>query len=135
MFAMHTKQFLSQDTYVKIVGNLPKELEELRGTLKNGRMPVSPYDLLIDFDVKVRDGSVSGGNDDGMLQVFEILSKNPELAAKFDMFRIFETIAKNGGVKDIERFEARQLPNADVASEVQKGNLITTDQAIAEGQI
>lgn len=134
MFAMHTKQFLSQDTYVKIVGTLPQELMKIQGALKNGRMKISPYDLLVDFDVKVMDGSVPGGNDSGeLLAVFEILSKQPELAAKFDMFRIFEQIAKNGGVKEIERFEARQMPDEQIASEVEAGNLIPTDQAVGEG--
>ncbi len=136
MFAMHTQQFLQQDTYVKIVGNLPQELEKIRGAINQGRMQVSPYDLLINFDVIVKDGSLPGNDSSGVwIQLYEILSKTPELAAKFDMVRIFEHIAKNNGAKDIEQFEARSMPNEQVQEEVGKGNLIPSDQAMQEGMI
>lgn len=100
-------------------------------------MKVSPYDLLINFDVKVRDGSVAGSNySEVWVRLFEILSKNEGLAQKFDMVRIFEHIAKNSGAKEISQFEApqaSQMPDEDLMKEVQAGNLIPTDQALQEG--
>ena len=136
MFAMHTKQFLKQDTYVKLVGTLPQEFEKIKGKIVNGRMPVSPYDLLVNFDVVVRDASTASGNDTEVwIKLYEILSNSPELAAKFDMVRIFQHIAKSNGAKEIEQFEARQDTNQNVQAEVDAGNLIPTEQAIQENLI
>lgn len=125
MFAMHTKQFMSQDTYIKLVGNLPEELMALEGTVDMGRFPVSPYDLMVNFDVKVQDGATPGSNYiDTWVRMFDIISKNESLAGRFDMYKIFSMIAKNAGAKNVEQFELRQMPDQNVGAQVAAGNLV-----------
>ena len=135
-FAMHTQQFQSQSTYVKIVGNLPAELMELHGIRVGDRVPVSPKDLNINFDVKMLDASMLGqGSVKDWLTLYEIIGNNHALGAKFDMVKIFEHIATEMGAKEVKNFEVSQMPNEQVSDEVTKGNLITTDQAIEENLI
>jgi len=135
-FAMHTQQFMSQSTYVKVVGNLPEELMELHGIRSKDRVPVNPRDLNINFDVKMLDASMGGqGGAGDWLKLFEIIASNPALTQKFDVVKIVEHIALELGAKEIKNFEVSQASNEQVLNDVQSGNLISTEQAIAEGQI
>jgi len=135
-FAAHTQQFLSRKTYVKIVGNLPEELMELRGLRQRDRVPVNPEDLDINYDVKMLDASMAGlGGVNEWIKLYEILATNPALAQKFDMVRVFEHIAMEMGAKDVKQFEVSQMGNEQISEEVQAGNLVPTGQAIEEGII
>ena len=132
MFAYHTQQFMSQSTYVKTVGRWQEVLEKEFG-ISGQRMKVSPFDLLIDYDTIVRDGTVPGGNfSEGWLELFRIVGGDPQLAQKFDIVRIFKHIARNMGAKNVDEFEHKHIPNmnaqvmpdAQVAAQAQQGNLI-----------
>lgn len=136
MFAKHTQQFLDSDTYVKVVGNLPAELMELHSKRINNRVAVSPEDLDIDFDVKMLDASMQGqGGADTWLKVLKIVGTNPQLSGKFDVVKIFEQLAGEMGAKEVKNFEVTQMPNEQVQSEVDAGNLIPTQTAIDDGMI
>lgn len=144
MFASHTQQLMSEELFVTTSGRWKDTLIAEFGQVPRERMKVSPFDILVDYDVKVRDGTVPGSNNsaEAMGKMFEIMANNPLLAQKFDMVRIFKYIAENSGVKNVEDFEVqKQLPGVNymgdeqVQEEVQKGNIISTDQAIQEGMI
>lgn len=124
MFAYHTQQFMTEDTYVKTTGRWQERLMLEYGDITH--LKVTPFDLLIDYDVKVRDGSVPGGNYSKVWEsMFELLTAHPELQQKFDIIRIFKHIVRNNGVKNAEEFiKITQLPDEQVASEVSKGNLV-----------
>ena len=66
MFATHAKQLMSEEQYVKITGRWQNVLLQEFGVDKikagSGRIKVSPFDILVNYDIKVRDGSVPGGN-------------------------------------------------------------------------
>ena len=129
MFAHHTQQLMSQDVYVKAGGDWPQSLMETIG-VRSGRAKVSPYDILVDYDLLVRDGSVPGGNfSDIWAQLFQIIGSNQELLQRFDIVRIFKHIAVNLGAKNVDDFELKQpvrtmtAPDEQVAQQVQNGNL------------
>ena len=134
-FAAHTKQLMTEDQYIKISGRWQQTLLDEFGlgeAVKNkGRMKVSPFDLLVNYDVKVRDGSIPGGNFSGVwTQMFETIAKNPELAQKFDLTRIFMHIARNNGAKNVQEFiKTKVMPDEVVQDQAQKGNLVPFNPA------
>ena len=99
--------------------------KEYSKNVKSGKMKVSPFDLLINYDVLVRDGSIPGGNfSESWLQMFDILMKNPELNQMFEIPRIFKHIARNLGAKNVDDFVRVQgMPTEQVEGEAQKGNI------------
>ncbi len=130
MFAVHTQQFMSQDMYVKIIGKYAKQIRENFGG--QDRRKVTPYDLAIATDLIVRDGSIPGGNfSEVWVQLYKIIVSDPDLRKQYDHFRIFEYIAQNSGAKNIEDFrqvDTSVLPDNEVLSEAQKGNIVSTGE-------
>jgi len=128
MFAYHTQQFMTQDTYVKTTGKWQEQLMQEYGDVS--QLKVSPMDLLIDYDVSVRDGSVPGGNYSAVWEkFFELVSASPQLQQKFDLFRIFKHIARNNGAKNAEEFiNVAQMPDGQVQEQVQAGNLVPSTE-------
>jgi len=115
---------MSQEVYVKIAGRWEEDLRrEFGRKARSGMLKVSPFDLLIDFDVMVRDGSIPGGNfSEAWLQLFDTLTKVPELSQKFNIVRIFKHIARSLGAKNVEEF-VRIAPDEEVVREEEKGNV------------
>ncbi len=130
MFAAHTQQLMTEELYVTTTGRWQETLmREYGSKIKSDRMKVTPFDILIDYDLKVRDGSVPGSNSSKVwVKMFEVIAKNPRLAQSLDIVRIFKHIARNTGAKNVEEFEIR--PDQQVGKDVQAGNLIPFDQAI-----
>jgi len=131
MFASHAQQLGSMDNFVKCTGRWQAELiAEYGEKMQRGRVAVTPFDILVDYDVMVRDGSVPGGNfSDVWMRMFEVLAEHPELDKQFDIVRIFKHIARNAGAKNVTDFErttppAKVLPDETVAHQVEAGNLI-----------
>lgn len=132
MFAVHTQQYMSEDTYVKIVGRYADQLGATFGKKKN--IKVTPYDLAINYDILVRDGSIPGGNfSQSWIDLFKTISGVPELMQQFDVTRIFMYIAQQLGAKNVEDFrrninqtQAVTMPDDQVAQQAQAGNLVPT---------
>lgn len=126
MFAHHTQQFMTEETYVNATGRWPEDImKELQP--ERGRVKVTPWDVLVDYDLLVRDGSVPGGNfADVWTQLFQIIAGQPALLQKFDIVRIFKHIARNVGAKNVEEFELKQVP------EVQ--GQVMSDEKVGEGE-
>lgn len=93
---------------------------------------MSPYDLAVNYDLVVRDGSIPGGNfSQAWLEMFKVISASPELMQQFDITRIFMYIAQQLGAKNVEDFrrnlgqvQSQTLPDETVAREAEKGNLV-----------
>lgn len=132
MFAVHTQQYMSQETYVRIVGRYAEQLTKIFGGKRNTR--VSPYDLAVNYDVIVRDGSIPGGNfSDAWIEMFKVIGSQPELMQQFDVTRIFMYIAQQLGAKNVEDFrrdinqvQGQVMPDEQVMQQVQAGNMIPT---------
>ena len=136
MFASHTQQMMSEETYIKTIGRWQEELmKEFGDSVKRGRVKVSPMDLLVDYDVFVRDGSVPGSNfSESWIRMWELMGKYPALAAKFDMIRIFRYIARNLGAKNISDFEitkAQIVPDEVALQQAEAGNLVPMGGGLA----
>lgn len=131
MFAYHNQQFMSQDVYVKTVGDWPDSVAR-QFNIQEGRIRVSPLDLLVDYDLIVRDGSVPGGNfSDVWTQLFQIIGTNEQLATRFDVVNIFKYIATSLGAKNVDAFERSQpaaqvmtAPDEEVMNQVENGQLV-----------
>lgn len=128
MFAVHTQQYMSKSTYVNIVGDKASQLAEMFGK----KAEVTPYDLAVNYDLIVRDGSIPGGNfSESWIELFKVIGQSPELMQQFDISRIFMYVATQLGAKNVEDFKRNMsqvqpttMPDAQVESEAGKGNLI-----------
>ena len=128
-FASHTQQLMKEETYVSITGEWYERLiQEYGPTIKNDRLRVSPNDILIDYDLRVRDGSVPGSNFSKVwIDMFNTIAQNPELQQSFDIVKIFNHIARNSGAKNVSEFRrvnAGVMPDQQVAKEAQAGNIV-----------
>jgi hypothetical protein len=130
-FAEHTKQIMENDVFIKIAGDTVRVLmDEFGERIDRGRLQVSPKDIDIFYDVKVRDGSVPNANYSAVwIQLFQMISQDPELRQRFDLFRIFKTIARNNGVKNVNDF-IKVLPNEQIDQEIQAGNIVPLQQQV-----
>lgn len=130
MFGSHAQQFMETEQYVKITGDWMKVLVKEYGLdqmkANRGRMNVNPYDLLINYDTVVRDGSIPGGNfSEAWLRLFEIIAKTPELYEQFDVSRIFMHIARNSGAKNVQEFvRVKVMPDEVAQDQLQAGNIV-----------
>jgi len=135
MFAVHTQQYMKQETYVKLIGRHSDQLHNTYGKTANNAK-VTPYDLSVNYDLLVRDGSIPGGNfSESWLRMFETISGSPELMQQFDITRIFMYIAQQLGAKNVEDFrrninqvQTQVMPDEEVSRQAQAGNLIPTGE-------
>lgn len=140
MMAAHTQQFMDEAVYMSIYGPYQEALMRDYGKfVRNDQIKVTPYDLLIPYDVIIRDGTIPGGNfSQAWIQLFDQIAKVPELHQQFDLVRIFKHIARNLGAKNVDDF-ARQgpamqvstAPDQQVLQQAQQGNLVPTERALA----
>jgi len=124
MFASHTQQLASQETYVDTIGRWQEDLEPIYGSAP--RMKVTPWDLLINFDLDIKDGSIPDGDSKAWIRLYDILAKNPAVGGKFNMVKVFEHIAQIMGAKNVQDFKInpKAMPDEMVRGEVQKGNVV-----------
>jgi len=130
MFASHVQQYMTKETYVRAVG---RYADQLKATFGKDRVQVSPYDLAINYDLIVRDGSIPGGNfSDAWISLFKVIAQSPELLQSFDITRIFIYIAQQLGAKNVEDFTRKVtpqvMPDETVLREAEKGNLVPTGE-------
>lgn len=132
LFAYHTQQLMNEETYVRTVGEWPEVMRN-QFEITNEMVKVSPYDILVDYDIITRDGSIPGGNfSDVWTDLFRTIGQNEILLQQFDIVRIFKYIATNLGAKNVDQFERKQPPQVQatvapdeaVAQQVQNGNLV-----------
>jgi hypothetical protein len=129
LFASHTQQLMSQETYVSTAGEWEEQLVKEYG--KPGNIPVSPFDISVDLDVVVRDGSTPGGQDSAAWRaLFADMLKAPELAQQFDIVRIFKHVARTMGARNVDDFvrktnniQPQTMDNETVLREAEKGNM------------
>jgi len=125
MFASHTQQLMTKETYINATGRWQRELAEVFGN--KSQLKTTPWDLLIDYDVVAKDGTIPGGIDSASwIRLYDILAKNPQLGSQFDMVRIFEYMALNMGAKNVQdfRISPKIMSDDQISRERQKGNLV-----------
>jgi hypothetical protein len=125
-FASHTQQLMTEESYVPVLGQWETLLQqEYANQIQRGRMKVKPTDLLVNYDVVVRDGSLPGGNYSPVWEkMFTVIAEIPELQQQFDLTKIFKHIARNNGANNVEEFvKVQVMPDQQVLDQVQQGNL------------
>ena len=130
LFAAHTQQLMSEDTYVKVIGDWPEVLQSIQSP--DNRVSVSPFDLMIDYDIVLKDiMNKQQGNGKEWLELYQILGQNPMLSQQFDMVRIFKHIAVLMGASNVNEFVQQggnvaptMMPDETVLNEADKGNLV-----------
>ena len=136
----NTQEFMTQETYVKNVGRNEEDLRKEYGV--NPRIPVSPLDIVTNYDVIPKDAtSGSGQHVDAQVQMFQILASQPWLAQSFDMFRLFKHIMRSTGAQNLVDFEKKQeqglAPQLTLASDdvvqkqAQAGNIVPANLGAA----
>jgi len=96
------------------------------------RVPVTPNDIQVNYDLIVRDGSIPGGNfSQHWIDIFKIVGTSDQLLQQFDIVRMFTYIATQLGANNVEDFRrktdqvnATTMPDEAVAREAEKGNLV-----------
>ena len=132
MFASHTQQLMTKEVWVKATGTWQDVLRQEYGA--NSKL-VSPYDIAVDYDIIVKDGSIQGGEySESWVEMFRILSQQPQLYQSFDMVRVFKHIARMMGAKDVNEFAmqtGQQVP--PVKMQVQGQDMI--DKGVQQGNM
>lgn len=138
LLAFNTLQFLTQDTYVKTAGKNEQILREEYGIL-DPTILVTPFDLNINFDVQVDDGStVSGETAEGWLQWMQILTQSEELSKVNDLQRISQHIARLLGNRVPHEFVRKQpspelvgqmIENDELQGQIDSGDLVSVEDA------
>ena len=129
MFASHNQQLMTQETYISTIGTWQDELTTTFGDVS--KLKVTPWDLLINYDVDVQDGSLPGNSDaKTWVRLFDILAKNPEVGKQFDTVKIFEHIALEMGAKSVHNFRInpKAISDEEVMKQQQKGNIVPMDE-------
>jgi hypothetical protein len=102
MLASHTQQLMDNDTYVRTIGRWQEVLEDEYG---NEGVRVTPFDILLDYDISLRNGSIPSTEDAGVWErVFQTVVMRPELLGVFDVVRIFKHVARLSGATDVQQF-------------------------------
>jgi len=132
-FAIHNKQLMTMPQWTTFKGDWQDVLMAEYGQVADrGRIKVEPGDLDVNFNILIRDGSVPGGAHAQIWnQLFQTVTSNEQLAANFDVVRIFTHIARNLGAKNVNDFikkggniQPNIQPDAQVQQQVQAGNLM-----------
>jgi len=132
MFAYHAQQLMSQEVYVKSVGGWPDSVVA-KGNVNGDRAKVGPDDIIVDYDLLVKDGSIPGGNFATIwTDMLKVLVENPGIGQQFDIVGIFEYIATSLGAKNVEQFRLQgpqqvnvgAAPDEAIARQAQAGNLV-----------
>jgi len=131
MFAVHAQQYMSQASFVQITGRNADQMKAIFGA---NRARANPEDIMVNYDLIVRDGSIPGGNfSNAWIDLFKTIGTSPELSQQFDVTRIFMYIASQLGAKNVEDFrrnvnniQTQVMPDEVVQRQVQAGNFVPT---------
>lgn len=103
LYAEHTQQYMSQQTWAQTLGNWPQALAMQYGPSQP--IPVTPEDIVVNYDVMVTESGSSGGESvEAAVQVFQAVASNPMLMQQFDMTRIFMDVARLAGFKNLQDY-------------------------------
>ena len=131
ILASNTVQFMNNTYKYRLTGEWEKIwMEENKGAT-NAIASIDSSAMDINFDVSVNDSSrmLSSGNVDTLSNLYTALLGNPEMAAKFDMTKIFLQLARMSGVNNVHDFLQRpqavqQLPTEEVIKQRDAGNIV-----------
>ncbi len=129
-FVSMTQQLMKESVYIKVAGSLEEKLkQDFQVEATNGRVEVSPMDLIGEYDLLLHDGtSPNPSHANTWLQMFQIMANNPLLSQQFNLVQVFKHVARMLGAKNIDDFIAKSgppqvVPDEEVERELQRGNI------------
>ena len=138
MLASNVVQFMSQDLFLRSIGEHKAQLERLYGVPLEDAVSISPGELNINYDISLEDTyNMSSAGVQDWIFLFQTIMQSPELNQGFDIFRIFSLIARKLGARNIEQFRrvvqetpVDVQPTQQVQQEVQAGNLVPLEEGM-----
>lgn len=132
MFAHNTQQLMSEKVFVETVGDFADRLaEEYPRVRAQERLGIKKEDVLVNYNVKPRDNSMQMQSTvQDKINLFDIILRQPGLAAEFDTVKLFKSIAKDMGFRNVEEFtknkgvRATLTPMEEIQRQVQAGNML-----------
>ena len=98
MFAANAQQLMDKDMMVQVTGRLEADLREVYGAGES--VAVSPFDILINYDILPHSGKVPQNEHlQTWTQLFQIMLQDPFIRQQYDVGRVFEHIARQGGAE------------------------------------
>ena len=130
MFASHAQQFMEKPVWVKSTGEWREQLLKEYGG--NGKM-VMPEDMMIDYDLTIRDGSIPGSNYSEVWEkMFGVIAQDPELRQQFDIQRIAEHIMRSNGATNVDDFiKVQVVPDEQAGNMAADQGMQPTGEAMA----
>lgn len=142
MFASHTQQFMSKDTYIEVAGEYEDLLREEYG-ITDDRLPVRPIDLIGDYDLVPVDPAIGKSefvDTWGQILQFVLQAPKGQVDANgqpipspvddIDGARVFKHWARLAGAKDVNHFVKKQPQAAGPV--VEPDNIVA--QRVAQGR-
>jgi hypothetical protein len=132
LMASMTQQLMSDEVSLRVLGRNQEDLQRAYGpTVK-----VSPLDIVCEYDVDVRDGSIPNIDNLGTLKdLFAQISSNPELSARYDTDRLFQTILWTMGQRNARDFvrsgtpiQAKVMTPEEIDNGLETGNMIPVEK-------
>ena len=134
-YAEHTQQLMTQERQMRILGDWPEVLQKEYGRA----VTIGPNDILIDYDLIVKDGSTATAgavNGQFWIQLIQLALATPAVGTQLDIMRMFLHGARLAGYKNVQEFvikggnmSAEIKEDMEVQREVERGNLIATREA------
>lgn len=122
VMAHQIRQYMSQQTSVRILGRYEEELLAEYGKMKDagmpgfaadwqGYFPIDPKAIDVDIDVVPMDITKRGEEFfETWVQLYSMLVSNPQLLPLYNMARIFKHIARLGGARNVGDFLNPGIP-------------------------
>ena len=125
MIASHTQQFMEKDQYLEVTGKLSELMAQIHpGMSPPDRRVVHPADILSNIDVVPLDGTIPTGDSTQLLMQFlSMIMPDPLLRKEWPVENFLRKIAHEAKLGDISDLKPRVMPDAQIAQQLQQGNL------------
>ena len=134
MTAAHTIQLASQESWVKVSGEIPRSLQAEFQT--GDRILVHPSDMQVNYDIVPFDASLGDMNNvQQFMHLFEIVAQHPVLTQVFDISKMFISLARRLGENNVLDYLLAPGVQTQVLSDEQVGNMAADGEIRPTGEV
>jgi hypothetical protein len=123
----NTQQYMDEELEVKIAGSLLRQAKTVK---------VRPEDIAGFYDFVPVDGTLPIDRyaiANLWKELLQVIMPIPQIAQKYDLAGIFTWMAQQAGLKNIDQFEIKAMPDANLLQQVSAGNLGKAPGGIGQG--
>lgn len=134
MFARNIQQRMSQETYIKVAGDLKNRLMQDFGytdqQMQQNRVAIDPYDLVVNYDIIPHDGQIPGSQDaNTWINLMQIAGQIPQAASMLKWDSLFKYVARLLRATNVDDFVHRTptptvMAEDQIEEQVRQGNAI-----------